>query len=258
MRISTVQSKLVWEDKAANLSHFEKMIAPLAGKTDLVLLPEMFSTGFTMNPEKIAETMDGKSVDWMREQAAKLNAVICGSLVLEEDKKYFNRLVWMRPDGSFETYDKRHLFTLAGEHIHYQAGTTKLIVELNGWKICPLVCYDLRFPVWSRNVEDYDLLIYLANWPQPRAHHWKSLLTARAIENQCYLAGVNRVGTDANNLQYQGDTSIIDYAGNILYHAVDVEDVITLELSKENLTNFRSKLNFLADRDTFEITREHL
>lgn len=255
MRISTVQSKLAWEDKEANLSSFSKKIAPLVGKTDLVLLPEMFTTGFTMNPEKVAEPMSGKSVNWMRGQAAKLDAVVCGSLIVEEDGNYFNRLVWMRPDSSFEIYDKRHLFTLAGEHIPYQAGSKKLIVELKGWKICPLVCYDLRFPVWSRNVEDYDLLIYVANWPRPRAHHWKTLLTARAIENQCYLAGVNRVGTDANDLHYQGDTSIIDYTGNVLYHAVDVEDVITLELSKEKLMHFRSKLNFLADRDTFEIAR---
>lgn len=253
MRVSTVQANLIWEDKSVNLAHFEQMILPLSGNTDVIFLPEMFSTGFSMSPEKLAETMTGTTVSWMSEQAAALQSVICGSVIIEENDAYFNRLIWAQPDGQLHHYDKRHLFTLAGEHKAYQSGTKKLIIEYLGWKICPMVCYDLRFPVWSRNVEGYDLLVYVANWPHTRSHHWKSLSMARAIENQCYLVAVNRVGKDANGLHYQGDTSVIDYAGKILHTAVDIENVTTIALSKEKLNNFRNKLNFLADRDTYEV-----
>lgn len=256
LRITTIQSNLLWEDVSANVAYFTNKLSVLSGKTDIVILPEMFTTGFTMYPKKVAETFEGAStIEWMKKMSLNINAAICGSIVIEEHGNYFNRLLWVTPDGVVEYYDKRHLFTLAGEHIPFTAGVKKLIVEYKGWKICPLVCYDLRFPVWCRNVEDYDLLIFVANWPEKRRHHWKSLLMARAIENQSYLVGVNRVGKDENQLVYTGDTSVIDYAGEILYQKSDVEEVNTLELSKEKLQNFRAKLNFLADKDEFEIKR---
>ncbi len=252
--ITTVQSSLLWEDIPNNLRHFANKLSNLNGKTDIVILPEMFTTGFTMHPESVAEAFkESLTIDWMTKMSLQINAAICGSVIIEEDGNYFNRLLWVTPDGVVKYYDKRHLFTLAGEHIPFTAGKKKLIVEYKGWKICPLVCYDLRFPVWCRNVENYDLLIFVANWPEKRRHHWQSLLMARAIENQCYLVGVNRVGKDENDLVYSGDTSIIDYAGEILYQKSDEEDVNTIELSKEKLTTFKKKLNFLADRDSFNI-----
>lgn len=256
MRITTVQSSLVWENIEANLQSFEKKIAGLNSQTDIIVLPEMFTTGFTMNPERVAESFgNSKTIEWMKSMAAKLGAAICGSIIISEAGNYFNRFIWATPEGEIQHYDKRHLFTLAGEHIPFSAGNQKLIIEYKGWKICPMVCYDLRFPAWCRNLEDFDLQIFVANWPNKRSHHWKSLLLARAIENQCYVVGVNRVGKDSNDLVYAGDTSIIDYAGKIQYQKTIDEEVTTVELSKEKLINFRSKLNFLADRDTFEIKR---
>jgi len=256
LRITTIQSSLLWEDVSFNLEHFSKMFSSLSGKTDIVILPEMFTTGFTMKPERVAEPFeDSLTIKWMKEKSVQIDAAVCGSIIIENQGNYFNRLLWVTPDDLVQYYDKRHLFTLAGEHIPFTAGNKKLIVEYKGWKICPLVCYDLRFPVWCRNVEDYDLLIFVANWPEKRKHHWKSLLMARAIENQCYTIGVNRVGKDNNDLVYTGDTSVIDYSGDILYHKSIVEEVSTIELSKEKLTTFRKKLNFLADRDHFEIKR---
>lgn len=254
MRITTIQSSLVWESIEANLQSFEKKIEGLKAQTDIIVLPEMFTTGFTMNPERVTESFkDSKSIDWMKNMAAKTDAAICGSLVLSDNGNYYNRFVWATADGKIEYYDKRHLFTLAGEHIPYTAGEKKLIIEYKGWKICPLVCYDLRFPAWCRNSEDFDIQIFVANWPTKRSHHWKSLLLARAIENQCYVVGVNRVGKDSNDLEYSGDTSIINYVGDILYQKTNEEEVKTIKVSKEKLTKFRNKLNFLADRDKFEI-----
>lgn len=255
IRLTTIQSSLVWEDKTANLVAFQQKMAGLAGQTDIVILPEMFSTGFSMKSEALAEEMDGSTMQWLERQAKEIDAVVTGSFIARENGNYFNRLVWMLPDGHYETYDKKHLFTLAGEQNHYQPGTKRLIVEYKGWKICPLICYDLRFPVWSRNTEDFDLLIYVANWPQPRNHHWKNLLLARAIENQCFVVGVNRVGKDGNDLPYTGDTSIIDYSGNVLLQVSDVEQVATLQLSKEGLLEYRRRLLFLEDRDAFQFSK---
>jgi omega-amidase len=249
LTFTTIQTQLAWEDKKNNLKHFDALLASLPGTTDLVILPEMFSTGFSMNAAALAETMEGTSVQWMAEKASQLNAVITGSLIIRAEDAFFNRLIWMYPDGHYQHYDKRHLFTLAKEQETYQAGNEKLIVEYKGWKICPLICYDLRFPAWSRNLEDYDLLIYVANWPKPRAHHWKALLLARAIENQSYVIGVNRIGSDEKNNVYTGDTSCIDYQGILRYQVSEVENIFTTTLSYQEQQDFRAKLNFLPDRD---------
>lgn len=253
LRVSLVQSELHWENKAANLASFERKLAPLAGQTDIVVLPEMFSTGFTMNAEELAEEMEGPSVRWLKNMAASLQAVVTGSFIAKEGTQYFNRLVWMAPGGDYFYYDKRHLFTLAGEHNFYSAGNTRLLVECKGWKILPLICYDLRFPVWSRNTEGYDLLIYVANWPERRVHAWNSLLPARAIENQSYVAGVNRVGHDGNEIYHSGDSALIDYSGRQLFRLSHQEGVFTISLSYQEQQDFRQRLQFLADRDSFQV-----
>lgn len=254
LRTTTVQADLVWEDVASNLAKFSLSLGGLAGETDLVVLPEMFSTGFSMDAQRLAEPMDGRTMQWLAKQAKAIGAVVAGSFIATEKGRFFNRLVWMRPDGSFEHYDKRHLFSPASEHETYAAGKKKLLVALNGWNICPLICYDLRFPVWSRNVEGYDLLLYIANWPDRRSHHWKSLLLARAIENQCYVVGVNRCGQDGAGLRYSGDTAVIDFGGKVLYQAAaHSEEISTISLSREMLLEYRAGLQFLADRDEFEI-----
>ncbi|MFK7808990.1 MAG: amidohydrolase [Saprospiraceae bacterium] len=249
--ISTVQTNLIWENQKANLSHLDQLLSPLQNKTDLIVLPEMFTTGFTMSAATVAEPMDGPAISWMRKKANELNSAITGSLIIEDQGKYYNRLIWMDPNGEFWQYDKKHLFTLAKEQETFTAGTEKLIVDFKGWKICPLICYDLRFPAWGRNQEGYDLLIYVANWPKPRAHHWKSLIIARAIENQSYVIGVNRVGKDGKGHLYSGDTSVVDYAGTLRYQVADVEDVFTTKLKYKAQQEYRSKLNFLPDRDRF-------
>lgn len=260
LHITLVQSNLHWQDADANLQMFSDKLTGVSA-TDLIVLPEMFSTGFSMAAEQLAEEMNGKSVNWMRDLAKEKNAVVTGSLIIkapnpdiEDAWCYFNRLVWMKPDGKYLTYDKRHLFSLSGEEKVFEAGTEKLIVELNGWKICPLVCYDLRFPVWSRNIEDgYDILLYVANWPERRIQAWKYLLIARAIENQCYTIGVNRVGNDGNDIYHSGDSIAVDALGNILYHKEQVEDVTTIELHYEDLQKLRESLPFLKDADSFEV-----
>jgi len=253
LNITTIQSAIIWEDIEANLAMFSKKIGGLSNQTDLVILPEMFTTGFSMNAAPLAEEMNGKTVAWMKEEAASLGAAIAGSFIVKDGRKFFNRLVWMFPDGHFETYDKRHLFKLADEHKTYSAGNRKQVVNWKGWKICPQICYDLRFPVWSRNTEGYDLLIYIASWPERRSSHWKQLLIARAIENQSYVIGVNRVGTDGKNFSYTGDTSVIDYSGKVLYRVSETEDIFTTTLSHQALSQYREVLPFLADRDGFEI-----
>ncbi len=253
LRVTTVQSTIIWEDIDANLARFSKQIKHLKNQTDVVILPEMFTTGFSMQPAHLAESMTGKTMKWMVKQAKKINAVVTGSFIAKEDGKYYNRLVWMFPNRTFNIYDKRHLFTLAKENKHYEAGKKKLIVEWKGWKICPLICYDLRFPVWARNVENYDLLIYTANWPVTRSNAWKTLLEARAIENQCYVVGVNRIGKDGSDLHYSGDSSVIDFGGKVLYRATDSANVTTIEISKKAMKTFRKKLNFLDDKDLFTI-----
>ena len=253
LRITTVQSILHWKKIEANLAQFDKKLSGLAGKTDLVILPEMFTTGFSMEPADVAEPTEGRSVQWMAEKAREIGAVVTGSLILEEDGHFYNRAIWMRPDGSFDQYDKRHLFSLANEHEVFTAGKTKLVTEWKGWRICPLVCYDLRFPAWSRNVEGFDLLLFVANWPEKRRHHWKTLLVARAIENQCFVVGVNRVGSDEMGLDYVGDSAVIDFSGETIFQASQTENVSTHTLLKADMLNYRSKLQFLPDQDNFKI-----
>jgi omega-amidase len=248
MNITLVQSALYWEDIAKNLGNFEEKLTKI-GQTDLIILPEMFSTGFSMNASALAESMDGTAMEWLRKTAKQKNCAVTGSLIIKENDKFYNRLIFMKADGSFEQYDKKHLFSMAKEEETYTAGTEKIILEYKGWKICPLICYDLRFPIWNRNLEDYDLAIYVANWPDRRSYHWRSLLTARAIENQCYVAAVNRVGSDGKDLYYSGHSSLIDPTGEILYQKADAEDIQQFDISLEHLIEVRSKLPFLKDRD---------
>ena len=252
LRATLVQSKLHWEDVDANLQMFGEKISSI-NNTDVILLPEMFSTGFSMRPEIYAEEMNGKAVTWMRAIAEKKQAVICGSLMINGGGKFFNRLIWFQPDGKFFTYDKRHLFSMGDENNHYTAGKEKTIVQWRGWKICPLICYDLRFPVWSRNAENYDLLLYVANWPERRSYAWKQLLVARAIENQCYTIGLNRVGADGNKINHSGDSSVIDMKGEILFQKQNEEIIQTVELSKTDLENYRKEFPVLLDRDNFDL-----
>lgn len=251
LRVTLIQADLKWEDIDHNLLHFSHKIKLVANNTDLIILPEMFSTGFSMKPNRVAESMDGKTMTWLTQQAKLTNAVVTGSFIAKEGDNYFNRLVWMQPDGDYQIYDKKHLFTLAKEDEAYVAGKERLIVEWKGWKICPLICYDLRFPAWSRNSVGYDLLIYIASWPTPRIDAWQALLKARAIENQSYTIGVNRVGKDENQYHYTGASSVFDFAGKTKYQIFDQEDIFTTELSLINQQEFREKLNFLADQDRF-------
>ena len=260
LKVTLVQTELHWENVDANLAMFTQKLSEIEkGSTDLIVLPEMFSTGFSMNAKTLAEKENGKTIQWMAQQANNKNAVITGSIIFEEDEKYYNRLIWMRPDGTFEYYNKRHLFSMGNEHLHYTAGTKKLITQLNGWKICPLVCYDLRIPVWSRNhflkendtpIGEYDLLLYIANWPERRNHPWKTLLLARAIENQCYVAGLNRIGADGNNIIHSGDSAIINAKGEIISTIPAHKNYIsTIELNYNELINFRKEFPVGLDAD---------
>jgi predicted amidohydrolase len=261
LTVTTIQTHLHWEDKTSNLEMFEGKINSIKEKTELVILPEMFSTGFAINPEKLAEKMDGATVEWMKRLASKKNIILTGSIIIEEGGKYFNRLIWMLPNGQHGYYDKRHRFAFAGENEKYIAGSKRLIASVKGWKINLLVCYDLRFPVWSRqsphqeNKEglEFDAIIYVANWPERRNHAWKSLLVARAIENQSYVIGVNRTGEDGGGLYHSGDSMIIGPLGEILYHQEHKEDIFTYTLQKENLEDARSKFPFWKDADDFFI-----
>lgn len=250
--ISIIQSDIIWEDKQSNLKNYQEKIDQI-DSTDLIILSEMFTTGFSMNPNNVSETMGGETIQWMKYNADKMNSAICGSIIIKEDNKYFNRFIWVNPDGSIHHYDKRHLFSIAGESEVYTPGNSKLIIEYKGWKICPLICYDLRFPVWSRNVEEYDLLIYVANWPAKRKSAWKSLLLARAIENQCYVVGVNRIGLDNSGNSHSGDTSIINALGDVIYIRSHSEDLYTTNISKIELEKVRKQFPFLNDKDNFEI-----
>ena len=248
MRITTIQYDIVWEDKVTNLKNLTSKINTI--QSDVIVLPEMFTTGFTMTPKPLAESMTGKTIQWMKEIALTKDLAICGSIIIREEDKYFNRFIWVNPDGTIYHYDKRHLFL--NEDVSYTPGDKKLIIEYKGWKICPLICYDLRFPVWSRNSEDYDILIYVANWPDKRKLAWRSLLVARAIENQCYVIGVNRVG-DGNGLVYSGGTSLINALGEVQYTNSHIEEVFTATLSKYDLDKIRTQLPFLEDKDNFSI-----
>lgn len=253
LHLSLVQADLVWEYPQANRDMLSNLLLNTT-KTDLIILPEMFSSGFTMNPKAVAEKSDGPSVRWMLETAREKQAAVTGSIVIEEDDKYYNRLYFVTPEEKVYTYNKKHLFTLAGEHKVYSPGQSQLILNYKGWKICPLVCYDLRFPVWSRNTADYDLLLYVANWPQVRTFAWDRLLCARAIENLSYVAGVNRVGTDGNGHPYTGHSAVYDGLGKeVLSPQQNHQGVFSALLEKTPLEDLRSKLRFLDDRDEFVI-----
>jgi predicted amidohydrolase len=272
--VTLVQANLHWENREANIAMFDKMIRSAADKMELVVLPEMFSTGFSMTPQKLAEKMDGPTISWMKKIAAEKKIIVTGSVIIEEDGNYYNRLIWMLPTGESGHYDKRHLFAYAGEDEPYSPGRKRLIASVKGWRINLQVCYDLRFPVWSRQsvpvhpisngefekdeadegqLPEYDVLMNVANWPEKRNHAWKTLLQARAIENQCYVVGVNRVGTDGNGNIYSGDSMIVDPMGEIVETVVHEEKLFTYSLEFEKLNNVRNKLPFLKDADPFII-----
>jgi omega-amidase len=254
LKITIYQGYLFWENTDKNLQNISLRLSGIREKTNLIILPEMFNTGFTMNAETLGEPMDGKTMQWMLKTAQKFDCVVTGSIIIKENGKCYNRLLWVRPDGTHEHYDKRHLFALGKEDHTYTAGTKKLIVELNGWKICPMICYDLRFPVWMRNVnEDYDLLMIVANWPEKRALHWRTLIPARAVENQSYVIGVNRVGHDGNEVYHSGDSTCIDPNGNVVYYKRDEEDVYTFSVIGDEVKKARRALPFLKDADKFKI-----
>ncbi len=253
LKISLIQAALVWEDVDANLAYFSEKIGEVPQHTDIIILPEMFSTGFSMSPEKLAETESGKSVQWMRQQAMKRQCYLTGSLIITEGGHYYNRLFWVSPDGSYQTYNKKHLFSMAGEEKVYTPGTDKLMVEVRGWKICPMICFDLRFPVWIRNVEHYDVLLFVANWPERRKEHWRKLLQARAIENQAFVIGCNRVGEDGTGLNHTGNSMFCDPQGEILLELQSVEAIGTVSLKYDELTKIRRYMPFLKDRDQFEL-----
>lgn len=266
---SIIQTDIYWEDKKANLQQLEEKINAIQEKTEIIILPEMFSTGFSMKPELLAEKMDGETVEWMKRMTREKRVIITGSIIIEEPSAegstphYYNRLIWMLPNGQYGFYDKRHLFGYAEEDQHYTSGNKRLIASVKGWKINLQVCYDLRFPVWARqqgfavaDPEDdihpeYDVLIYVANWPDRRSHAWKTLLTARAIENQCYVIGVNRTGTDGNDIFYSGDSMVIDPLGEVIYSKANEEDVFTVTLDREKLEDVRKRFPFWRDGDCF-------
>lgn len=254
MRLTIVQTALSWENADANRLMFSKKLAALRDSSDLIVLPEMFTTGFSMEVARLAEPMDGPTLGWMLETAAVLNAAITGSFICIENGQYYNRLVFVFPNGKYEYYDKKHLFGLGGEQESFSTGNKKLVLEWKGFRIQPLICYDLRFPVWSRNDpnQPYDLLLYIANWPIRRALHWRSLLPARAVENQSYVAGINIVGTDGNDLEYSGDSCLYDFSGQQIFQISGKEGVFTAEISIEALQQYRRQLPFLADADAFE------
>ena len=263
LRIALIQTDLHWEDIAANLQMLDGKIRSITEEVDLIALPEMFSTGFSMSPERVAEPMDGAAVQWLRQMAKLKNCVVTGSLTLYDEhdgvRKYYNRLVWMKPDGLYEIYDKRHLFSMSDEPKVYTAGDKRLIQSINGWRICPMICYDLRFPVWARNaINDqrettYDVLLYVANWPDRRVQAWRTLLQARAIENQSYVVGVNRIGHEGDAIYYSGDSSVIDPLGNILYRKEHDADIAIVELNYEEMIKVRRQFPFLKDADSFDL-----
>jgi omega-amidase len=250
LKITLIQSELVWEDISSNLTGFDNTINAVEEDTHLIILPEMFSTGFTMNAAELAQDMKGSAVKWIKQKSAEKTVDILGSIIADDGGKFFNRLVWAKPDGEIFTYDKKHLFRMAGEEKIYSAGSKNITVELNGWRIRPFICYDLRFPVWTRNMKNqYDAAIFIANWPERRSAHWKALLQARAIENQCYVIGVNRVGTDGNGLTYSGDSSIIDPWGTVIFQKSNQACIHTAELSYDVLKTSREDFPVWMDSD---------
>lgn len=254
LKIAAIQTDLYWENITANLANLEEKMATISSQQDLIILPEMFNTGFSMNSKSLAEQMNSTTFKWLKQMANKHNAVVAGSYIVTENGEQFNRLIWMQPDGQFDSYDKRHLFRMGGENEFYSSGKKRIVKQIKGWNICPLICYDLRFPVWSRNRNnEYDLLIYIANWPKPRAHVWSNLLIARALENQSYVIGLNRVGFDGMGLSYSGDSTIIDFKGQTLISKSESEAILYAELNKSDLVDFRTKFPAYLDADEFEI-----
>ena len=251
LQISLVQTNIVWENAAANRNLLSEKFASIKGKQQIIILPETFTTGFSMQAEKLAEKMDGETAQWMKEEAIKNRCIIAGSLIIEEHGQYFNRMLWVMPNGEIAHYDKRHLFSYAGEDVDFSAGQKRIIVQVNGWKICLQICYDLRFPVWARNTDDYDMLLYIANWPEKRNYVWENLLMARAIENMSYVIGVNRVGIDGNGHQYVGNSSIISPLGELLFKETEKEKVITHTFQYSIIEESRQRFPFLNDRDEF-------
>lgn len=251
LKVALIQADLVWEDAAQNREHLEKLINTVPENTQLVVLPEMFTTGFSMSPEPLAETMEGDTVQWMKEQAKNSQAAFCGSLIITEDGHYYNRFLFVTPQGEVTSYDKRHTFNMAGEGEKYTAGNKQQIINYLGWNIFPQICYDLRFPVYARNTLNYDLVIYVANWPKTRVAAWDTLLKARAIENMSYCIGVNRVGVDGNNLEYVGHSAVYDVLGSEIAFAKVEETIITATLLKSHIETTRTKLPFLEDKDRF-------
>ena len=254
IKITICQAYLFWENAAKNLQNLSLKLSSLKEKTDLILLPEMFNTGFTTNVEKCAERMDGNTMKWMYQTSRTFNCVVAGTLIVEENGNYYNRFVWMSPDGSYVHYDKRHLFGLANEDSVFTPGNSRIMLKLKGWKICPMICYDLRFPVWSRNqTEGYDLLVYTASWPDKRSAHWRTLIPARAIENQAFVIGVNRVGHDGNEVYYSGGSMCISPLGDVVYYKPEDEDLYTFTLNPADLANARQQFPFLKDADRYSI-----
>ena len=256
LSVALIQSDILWEEPQKNRQMFQRKIEALSGQTDLIILPEMFTTGFTMKAQRFAETMQGATIAWFSKMSAKTKADMVGSVIIQENENYFNRLIWAKPDGRLLHYDKRHLFRMAGEDNVFSAGTVRTIVELNGWKILPLICYDLRFPVWARNRQnEFDMIIYIANWPERRIAHWNLLLKSRAVENQCYVVGVNRIGQDGSGIKHTGQSAAVDYLGNMLCTSDDKEKTETCRLSNIALTDFRKKFPVWKDADLFTITK---
>jgi predicted amidohydrolase len=255
MQVILIQASLIWENPKLNRDYFQEKINEISSAVDLIVLPEMFTSGFTMNPDNVAETMEGETITWLKVLAKARNCAITGSLVIAENGNFYNRLVFVFPSGEIQFYDKRHLFTLAGEDKVYTSGNQKIVVDYLGWRICPLICYDLRFPAFSRNSEDYDLLIYVASWPKIRTNAWDALLKARAIENMSYAIGVNRIGTDANGYEYIGHSQAVDFLGNYVLEPEESEGCFTVKLDQQKMLKTRQKLGFLNDRDSFEIKK---
>lgn len=254
LKITIFQAYLFWENIPKNLDNLAKRLATLREKTDVILLPEMFNTGFTTNVEKCAEKMGGETMLWMYGIAQTYQCVVAGSLIIEEEGHYYNRFIWMSPDGSYVTYDKRHLFSLANEDDVFTKGQKRVIVELKGWRVCPMICYDLRFPVWSRNLDNaYDILLYVANWPDKRSLHWRNLIPARAIENQAFVIGVNRVGHDGNEQYYPGGSMCISPNGAVVYYKPEYEDLYTFTIFPKDLTDVREQYPFNKDSDNFTL-----
>jgi len=263
LRVTTLQTSLFWEDAAKNINYFNKQLEIIKrNSTDIIVLPEMFNTGFTMNAEKVAELESGFTMQWMNDVASNLNTSICGSLIIKEKNKFYNRFIWMNPDGSYQSYDKRHLFRMGGEDKIFTSGKESVVIECKGWVICPQVCYDLRFPVWSRNriekegkniVYDYDILLYVASWPAARKFAWQQLLIARAIENQAYLVGVNRIGKDGLGTAYNGESVILDPLGQKINKSSTKKSIETVSLSLKNLQDIRKRFPVFFDADNFKL-----